>query len=131
GKMAKATILVVEVDRDRIERKIKEGYCDYLCETLDEALEKVKYYTENKEPASIGLVGNCADIFQEIHDRGFIPDIVTDQTSAHDPRNGYVPNNMSYEEALKLRKENPDKYEKLSLETIAEHVNAMLDLQKS
>src|SRR5699024_1272592 len=129
GKMAKAVILVVEVDRKRIERKIQEGYCDYLCETLDEALDKVKDLTEKSEPASIGLVGNCADIFQEVYNRGVIPDIVTDQTSAHDPRNGYVPNGMTYGEALTLRKKDPNQYEQLSLETIANHVKAMLALQ--
>lgn len=131
GKMAKAVILVVEVDRKRIERKIKEKYCDYMFEDLDEALAKVKELREKGEPGSIGLVGNCADVFQEIYDRGIIPDIVTDQTSAHDPRNGYVPCGMSYEEALKLREEDPDKYEELSLQTIAKHVRAMLAFQKA
>ena len=131
GKMAKAVILVVEVDRARIERKIKEGYCDYIEEDLDAALAKVKELTEKGEPASIGLVGNCADVFQAIHDKGFIPDIVTDQTSAHDPVNGYVPNGMTYEEALQLREEDPKKYEELSLATMAAHVRAMLDLQKA
>src|SRR5699024_11717631 len=99
-------IMVVEVDRKRIERKIKEGYCDYIYEDLNDALAKVEEMTSKAIPASIGLVGNCADIFREIHDRGIVPDIVTDQTSAHDPRNGYVPNGMTYEEALTLRKEN-------------------------
>lgn len=131
GKMAKGVILVVEVDRKRIERKIKEEYCDYIFDDLDEALAKVDELTAKGEPASIGLVGNCADVFQEIHDRGITPDIVTDQTSAHDPRNGYVPNGMTYEEALTLREEDPDKYEKLSLETIANHVRAMLALQEA
>ncbi len=131
GKMAKAVILVVEVDRKRIERKIKEGYCDYIMEDLDEALAKVKELTEKGEPASIGLVGNCAEVYQEIYDRGIIPDIVTDQTSAHDPRNGYVPAGMTYEEALELRKNDPDKYEQLSLESIAKHVRAMLAFQKA
>jgi len=131
GKMAKAVILVVEVDRKRIERKINEGYCDYLVENVDEALAKVKELTEKGEPASIGLVGNCADVFQEIHDRGIIPDIVTDQTSAHDPLNGYVPNGMTYEAALKLRENDPKQYEQLSLETMAKHVRAMLALQKA
>ncbi|WP_153722861.1 urocanate hydratase [Sporosarcina cascadiensis] len=131
GKMAKAVILVVEVDKNRIERKIKERYCDFIYEDLDEALAKVKELTDRGEPGSIGLVGNCADVYQEIADRGIVPDIVTDQTSAHDPRNGYVPNGMTYEEALKLRKENPDQYEKLSLETMAKHVEAMLALQKA
>lgn len=129
GKMAKAVILVIEVDKKRIERKINEGYCDYLVENVDDALAKVKELTEKGEPASIGLVGNCADVFQEIHDRGIIPDIVTDQTSAHDPRNGYVPNGMTYEEALALRESDPDKYEELSLDTMAKHVRAMLALQ--
>ena len=131
GKMAKAVILVVEVDKKRIERKIKERYCDFFYEDLDEALAKVKELTDKGDPGSIGLVGNCADVYQEIADRGIVPDIVTDQTSAHDPRNGYVPNGMTYEEALKLRKENPDQYEKLSLETMAKHVEAMLALQKA
>ena len=126
GKMAKAVILVVEVDRKKIERKIREGYCDYIEEDLDRALEKVAEFTEKGIPASIGFVGNCADVYQEIYDRGIIPDIVTDQTSAHDPRNGYVPNEMTYEEALALRKEAPDRYEELALQTIAKHVRAML-----
>lgn len=131
GKMARGVILVVEADKKRIERKIKENYCDFLVEDLDEALAKVKELTEKGEPASIGLVGNCADVFQEIHDRGIVPDIVTDQTSAHDPRNGYVPNGMTYAEALELRETDPDVYEQLSLETIAKHVRAMLALQEA
>lgn len=131
GKMAKAVILVVEVDRKKIERKMREGYCDYIYEDLDEALEKVNELKEKGEPGSIGLVGNCADVYEEIYQRGIIPDIVTDQTSAHDPRNGYVPNGMSLEEALQLRKKDPDKYEKLALQTIAQHVRAMLNLQKA
>lgn len=129
GKMAKAVILVVEVDKKRIERKMNEGYCDYLVHDLDEALELVQTFTKKGEPASIGLVGNCADVYEELYERGIIPDIVTDQTSAHDPRNGYVPNGMTYEEALQLRQDDPDTYEKRSLETIAQHVRAMLKLQ--
>ncbi|MGE7907421.1 urocanate hydratase [Peribacillus sp. NPDC094092] len=131
GKMAKAVILVVEVDRQRIERKIKEGYCDYICEELDEALSKVKEFTDKGEPASIGLVGNCVDIYPEILKRGIVPDIVTDQTSAHDPINGYVPHGMSYEEALKLRQENPKEYEQRAMESMAIHVQAMLDFQSA
>src|SRR5699024_11788243 len=77
-KMAKATILVAKVDRKRIERKIKEGYCNSLCESVDETLEKEKYYTKNKKTVSKGIVSNCTDIFHEIYDSGFIPDIVTD-----------------------------------------------------
>lgn len=129
GKMAGAVILVVEVDRARIERKIKEKYCDYLVETVDEAIELVQKLTAAKEPASIGLVGNCADVNRELLNRGIIPDIVTDQTSAHDPINGYVPNGMTFEEALKLRKIDPKTYERRAKETMAEHVRTMLEFQ--
>lgn len=130
GKMAGAVILVVEVDRARIERKIKEGYCDYLVETVDEAVALVEQLTASETPASIGLVGNCADVHYALLHRGFIPDLVTDQTSAHDPLNGYVPNGMSFEAALQLRKDDPKKYEQLAKETMAKHVRAMLAFQE-
>ncbi|GIN93023.1 urocanate hydratase [Siminovitchia terrae] len=131
GKMAKGVILVVEVDRLRIERKIREGYCDYFAENLDEALKMVKKFTEKGEPASIGLVGNCADVYPELLERGIIPDIVTDQTSAHDPINGYVPHGMSYDEALELRTRDSKAYEQKSMESMAVHVEAMLGFQKA
>lgn len=131
GKMAKGVILVVEVDRQRIERKIREGYCDYFAENLDEALKMVKEFTEKGEPASIGLVGNCADVYPELLERGIIPDIVTDQTSAHDPINGYVPHGMPYEEALELRTRDSKAYEQKSMESMAVHVEAMLGFQKA
>src|SRR5699024_1545297 len=98
-------------------------------ENLDDALAKVAALTAKGEPASIGLVGNCADVFQAIADKGIVPDIVTDQTSAHDPLNGYIPSGMTYEAALQLRADDPATYEKRSLKTIAKHVRAMLDLQ--
>ncbi|MBQ0139295.1 MAG: urocanate hydratase [Kurthia sp.] len=129
GKMAKAVILVVEVEKQRIERKINEGYCDCLVETLDEAMDLVNKFTAEGIPASIGLVGNCADIYPEMLNKGIIPDIVTDQTSAHDPLNGYVPNGMVFEEALKLREEDPRRYEQLAKETMAEHVRCMLEFK--
>lgn len=129
GKMAKGVILVVEVNRARIERKIKEGYCDYIAEDLDEALAMVDKYTKDGTPASIGLVGNCADVFPELAKRNIIPDIVTDQTSAHDPLNGYVPNGMTLEEAFALRKADPKAYEQKSKQAMADHVQGMLDLQ--
>lgn len=129
GKMAGAVILVVEVDRTRIERKINEGYCDYLVETVDEAVALVQRLTKEKTPASIGLVGNCADVNQELLDCGIIPDFVTDQTSAHDPVNGYVPNHMTLDEALSLRKSDPKTYECRAKETMAEHVRTMLAFQ--
>lgn len=130
GKMAGAVILVVEVDRTKIERKMNEGYCDYLATTVDEALTLIEKLCAAKEPASIGLVGNCADVNRELLNRRIVPDFVTDQTSAHDPINGYVPNNMTLEEALELRVENPKMYEQKAKETMAEHVRTMLELQK-
>ncbi|MEK4759927.1 urocanate hydratase [Viridibacillus sp. FSL E2-0187] len=129
GKMAGAVILVVEVDKKRIERKIKEGYCDYLAEDLDEALKLAKQLQDKNEPASIGLVGNCADVYREIFDRGIVPDFVTDQTSAHDPLNGYIPNQMTLDEALQLRKSDPKLYEQKAKQAMADHVQAMLDFQ--
>ena len=131
GKMAKAVILVVEVDKKRIERKIKEGYCDYLVEDLDSALAMVKDLTEKGEAASIGLVGNCADVYSAILAKGIIPDIVTDQTSAHDPLNGYVPHGLTLEEAFALRQSNPKEYELKAKQSMAVHVQAMLDLQSA
>ena len=130
GKMAGAVILVVEVDRTKIERKINEGYCDYLATTVDEALTLIEKLCATKEPASIGLVGNCADVNRELLNRGVVPDFVTDQTSAHDPINGYVPNNMTLEEALELRAKDPKTYEQKAKETMAEHVRTMLEFQK-
>ena len=130
GKMAGAVILVVEVDRKKIERKINEGYCDYLATTVDEALTLIEKLCATKEPASIGLVGNCADVNRELLNRGVVPDFVTDQTSAHDPINGYVPNNMTLEEALELRAKDSKTYEQKAKETMAEHVRTMLEFQK-
>lgn len=131
GKMANAVIVVVEVDRKRIERKIQEGYCDYIADDLAQALTMVKEFTAKGEAASIGLVGNCADLFPAILAKGVIPDIVTDQTSAHDPLNGYIPNGMSLEAALKLRKEEPKLYELKAKNAMAEHVRAMLGFQQA
>ena len=131
GKMAGAVILVVEVDRARIERKISEGYCDYIVETIDEAIQLVNELKEKKEPSSIGVVGNCADVHQELLQRGIIPDFVTDQTSAHDPINGYIPNGMTFEGALELRKKDVKTYERKAKETMAQHVRSMLAFQQA
>jgi len=130
GKMTGAVILVVEVDRRRIERKIGEGYCDEMAEDLDDALTRVSHYRERRQPRSIGLVGNCADVLPEMVRRGVTPDILTDQTSAHDAVNGYVPNGMTLEEALGLRRRDPRTYRRRALEAMAEHVRAMLAMQE-
>ena len=125
-----AAFLGVEVDRARAQKRIETGYLDFLTENLDEALEKVLKAKANGEAFSVGLVGNAGEILPEILKKGIIPDLLTDQTSAHDVLNGYVPMGMSFEEALTLRKSDPDKYIKLARQTIVKHVEAMLEFQK-
>ena len=102
-----AAFLGIDVDPDRIKKRLKTGYCDFMVTTLDEALRILKNAVRKKENVSVGLVGNCADIIPELAERGVVPDILTDQTSAHDPLNGYVPNGMSLEEAKELRSRDP------------------------
>ncbi|HKI78910.1 MAG TPA: urocanate hydratase [Ignavibacteriaceae bacterium] len=128
--MNDAVFLGIDVDRSRIQKRIDTGYLDVLTENLDEALKLVTEAKNENKALSVGLVGNAGEILPEILKRNIIPDILTDQTSAHDTLNGYVPMGMSFEEALKLRKTDPDKYISLSQKTIVEHVKAMLELQK-
>ena len=123
--------LVVEVDPKRAKRRLDIGYVDELLTNLDDALVKIEQAKKDKKPLSIGLIGNAADIIPEIVRRGIVPDVVTDQTSAHDTLNGYVPNGISLEGALKLRVENPKEYIKRALDSIAIHVKAMLELKKA
>lgn len=125
-----ATFLGIDVDKSRIQKRIDTGYIDILSVNLDEALNLVLNAKNDKQALSVGLVGNAAEILPEILKRNIIPDILTDQTSAHDTLNGYVPMNMTFEEALELRKNNPEYYIKLSEETIVAHVKAMLEFQK-
>ncbi len=128
--MTGAAFLGIEVDPERIKKRLKTGYCDFLVTTLDEALRILKNAIRKKENVSVGLVGNCADIIPELAQRGVVPDILTDQTSAHDPLNGYVPNGMTFEEALELRQRDPQTYQERSLDAMAKHVEGMLRLQK-
>ena len=128
--MNEGVILDVEVDPKRIERRLKQGFCEFMVWDLDEALKLVDEALKKKIPRSIGLVGNASDIHPELVKRGIIPDVVTDQTSAHDPLNGYVPGRMTLEEALELRKKNPEEYFKRSYESIARHMEAILEMQK-
>ncbi len=100
-----AAFLGIDVDPERIKRRVKTGYCDVMVTNLDEALRILKNAVRKREAASVGLVGNCADIIPELARRGVVPDVLTDQTSAHDPLNGYVPNGMSLEAAIELRAE--------------------------
>ena len=128
--MAGAAFLGIDVDPERIKKRLKTGYCDFMVHTLDEALRILKNAVRKKENVSVGLVGNCADLIPELAERGVVPDILTDQTSAHDPLNGYLPHGMSLDEALDLRKRDPQGYQERSLDSMARHVEGMLRLQK-
>ncbi len=125
-----AAFLGIDVDEKRIKKRIDTGYIDIISYDLDEALKLVLSAKEKKKALSIGLVGNAGDILPTILERGIIPDVLTDQTSAHDTLNGYVPMGMSFEEALKLRAADPDEYISKARSTIVRHVKAMLDFQK-
>jgi urocanate hydratase len=128
--MNEGVILDIEIDPKRIEKRIKQGFCDTMVRTLDDALTLVFDAVKAKKPLSVGLVGNTSDIEPELVQRGIIPDIVTDQTSAHDELNGYVPGRMSLDDALALRKKNPQEYTKRTFESIARQMEAMLAMQK-
>ena len=121
-----AKFLGIDVDAARIEKRIKSGYCDHLASSIDEAMELLK----GDRAVSVGIVGNCADVLPELVRRKLVPDMLTDQTSAHDALNGYVPHGMPLAEALKLRKQNPEDYVTRSMNSMAVHVRAMIDLQK-
>jgi len=128
--MTGAAFLGIDVDPERIKKRLKTGYCDFMVTTLDEALRILKNAVRKKENISVGLVGNCADVIPELAERGVVPDILTDQTSAHDPLNGYVPNQMTLAEALALRKRDPKAYQEKSLDAMVRHLQGMLRLQK-
>ena len=125
-----ALFLGVEVDRTRIEKRLTSGYCDKVAGTLDEALRIIDEARKERRAVSVGLVGNCADVLPEMVKRDVVPDVLTDQTSAHDALNGYVPNGMTLAEALQLRAKNPDEYIERSMRSMAVHVDAMLALQQ-
>lgn len=125
-----AAFLGVEVDRSRAQKRIETGYLDVITDNLDEALTLVLDAKKNKKALSVAIIGNAGEILPQIIERKIIPDVVTDQTSAHDTLNGYVPMGMSFEEALVLRKSNPDEYIKLSKKTIVKHLQSMLEFQK-
>ena len=122
--------ITVEIDESRIDKRLETGYLDMKIESFDKAIDLAFEAKNNKEALSIGLLGNAADIFPKFVELNIIPEIVTDQTSAHDELNGYIPNHLSFNETIKLRENNPDKYIKCSYESMAIHCKAMLDLQK-
>ncbi|HEX8845313.1 MAG TPA: urocanate hydratase [Pyrinomonadaceae bacterium] len=126
-----AVFLGIDVDRSRIERRVRTGYCDRLALDLDEALRICEDAREQQRAISIGLVGNCAEVLPELVRRGIRIDAVTDQTSAHDPLNGYVPEGLDLEEAEELRRTDPNGYVEQARTSMARHVEAMLDLKRA
>jgi urocanate hydratase len=125
-----ASFLGIEVDPLRIEKRIKTGYCDRQASDLDDALKIIDEARARGEAVSVGLVGNCADVLPELARRGIVPDLLTDQTSAHDALNGYVPNGMSLDEAARLRREDAGEYTRRAMDAMAAHVRAMLELKR-
>lgn len=122
--------IIVEVNPQKIKRRLDTNYLDMAVEDLDEALEIAQDCIKKGEPKSIGLLGNAADIYPEVIRRGVRPDVITDQTAAHDELHGYVPAGLSLEEALELRQSDPQRYIEMSFESMVKHVQAMVDLRK-
>ncbi len=129
--MNNGVALCVEVEKERIEKRVKFRYLDKMATDLDEALQMCRAAQSAGKPLSVGLLGNAAEVLPEMVKRNITPDIVTDQTSAHDELNGYVPHGMSYEQALELRVKDPDAYIEKSYVSMALHCQAMLDMQKA
>ncbi|HVL87814.1 MAG TPA: urocanate hydratase [Candidatus Thermoplasmatota archaeon] len=125
-KMAGGVCVAVEVDPSRIRRRLDSGYCDVMVESPAEAVRLAEQARQDRKPLSIALLGNCADVLPAFLARGFRPDVVTDQTSAHDALNGYVPGGMAYEDALALRAKEPATYQRLALASMARHCHAMV-----
>ena len=128
--MSEGVCLAVEVDPSHIQRRLETGYCDEMASTLDEALHQVREAVNQGQPLSIGLIGNAAEVYPELVRRGIVPDMVTDQTSAHDALNGYIPAGLSLEEADDLRQRDPQAYIQRSMASMVIHVRAMLAMQK-
>lgn len=128
--MNDGVVIAVEVDKRMIDRRLQTGYLDTWTDSLDEAIKMAKEAMNEGKPLSIGLLANAADVHPELVRRGIIPDVVTDQTAAHDPLNGYVPAGISFDEAVKLRKENPQKYLEMVYDSVVKHVEAILEMQR-
>jgi urocanate hydratase len=128
--MNNGVAIIVEVDEDRINRRLETNYLDRKTTSYDEALNMAYNARAKKQPLSIGLLGNAADVFPEFVKKGIIPDIVTDQTSAHDELGGYVPAGIPYKEALELRQKDPKKYIEMAYLSMGKHCKAMLEMQK-
>ncbi len=128
--MAGAVLLGADVDPERIRKRLETKYIDRITDSYEEAIGWVKEAMEKKEPLSVGLVSDAGDLLEQLLKENLIPDILTDQTSAHDPLNGYIPNGYTLQEAVQLRKQDPESYQQKSIASMARHVGLMLDLQK-
>ena len=129
--MAGAAVLCVEVDASRIDRRLRTRYLDEAADSLDDALQRIRIAAESRRPLSVGLLGNAAEVVPELARRGEHLDLVTDQTAAHDPLNGYVPVGLSVEDANELRSSDPDEYLRRARASIATHVQGLLEFVRS
>ncbi len=127
-KMAGGVGLVIEIDPKRAQRRLEAGFCDQVMEDIDEAIDVCRSYVEKGKATAIGLIGNTAEVLPELIDRGMVPDVLTDQTSAHDAMS-YVPKDTSFEESLELKNTDPARYKELSIESMRIHCEAMVKLQ--
>jgi urocanate hydratase len=125
-----AAVLCIEIDEWRIDKRIHDRYCDVKCTALDDALELIHKHVAEQTPISVGLLGNVAELLPELLRRNILPDVITDQTSAHDPLHGYYPAEYSKHEADTLRTANPDEYLRAAYSSICTHVRAMLEFQR-
>src|SRR5881296_1232878 len=128
--MNEGVCLAVEVDPARVQRRLETRYLDRATGSLDEALDWCEEAKRTARPVSVGLIGNCAEVLPELARRGFVPDVLTDQTSAHDPLNGYIPAGLTVAAATALRRDDPQEYLRRSVASIATHLRAMLALQR-
>ena len=127
--MANGVAVCVEIDPSRIARRLEKRYLDVEADTLEEAIAMARQAADDRKPLSIGLCANVGDVLPAMIGKGFIPDVITDQTSAHDELNGYFPTGISFEDALELRKSDPDTYKEMALNSMAAHVRAILEMK--
>ncbi|MCB0415487.1 MAG: urocanate hydratase [Bdellovibrionales bacterium] len=130
GVFAGANVLAVEVDPERIKKRLETGYVDEVAEDLDDALTRIQKYRQSREAKSVAVLGNMSEVIHELLKKDFIPDILTDQTSAHDPLTGYIPKGMSLSEAALMREKDPGQLVQLAKQSMAIHVQGMLEMQR-
>ncbi|MEO0337473.1 MAG: urocanate hydratase, partial [Pseudomonadota bacterium] len=130
GVFAGACVLAVEVDPHRIQRRLETGYVDEQADSIEDAIDRINRYKKSGEAKSVALLGNMSEVIHEMIAMGFQPDMLTDQTSAHDPLTGYIPAGYGLDSAEQLRKDDPKKYVQLSKESMGRHVQGMLEMQK-